>query len=297
MTKAIEKKKGNITDVVLSKVNGFKERGQLHMPADYSPENALKSAYLILQETKDKNKKPVLESCNQSTLANALLDMVVQGLNPAKKQCYFIAYGKSLNLQRSYFGDMAVMKRLNDIHSVNANVVYKDDEFSVNINPDGSKEIEHKTSFKSLSSDIVGAYAVVNFTDGRRHIEIMDWDMIVSSWKQSKTNPVDSKGKVNPNSTHGKFPEEMAKRTVIRRACKMYINTSNDNDLVIESFNRTTENEYKEVESEVEYEIEHEQATEEIEAPEPKEKEESEEISKEEIFKKQEKEYPEEPPF
>lgn len=36
----------------------------------------------------------------------------------------------------------------------------------------------------------------------------------------------------------------MAKRTVINRAAKSFINTSDDSDLLIDSVNRTTENEY-----------------------------------------------------
>jgi recombination protein RecT len=38
----------------------------------------------------------VLQACTRDSIANALLDMAVQGLNPAKKQGYFIAYGKQL---------------------------------------------------------------------------------------------------------------------------------------------------------------------------------------------------------
>jgi recombination protein RecT len=182
--------------------------------------------------------------------------MVTQGLNPAKKQCYFIAYGKSLNLQRSYFGDLAVMKRLNNVKSVNSNVVYEKDDFSINIELDGSKSIVHKTSFESLGSPIKGAYCIINFQDGTRHIEVMSIEQVHRSWKQSKSYVFEKNGSIKPESVHGKFPEEMTKRTVIRKACKLYINTSDDNDLIIESFNRTTDSEYKSVEHEVEKEIE-----------------------------------------
>ena len=33
----------------------------------------------------------------------------------------------------------------------------------------------------------------------------------------------------------------MAKRTIINRACKMYFNTSDDSDMLIEAFNETGE--------------------------------------------------------
>ena len=60
--------------------------------------------------------------------------------------------------------------------------------------------------------------------------------MIQSSWNQSKSRD---------QKVHKQFPSEMAKRTVINRACKFFINTSDDNDLnLLEAFNRSTENEY-----------------------------------------------------
>jgi len=99
--------KKDTVDIVAAKVREFQERGELDLPPNYSPENAMKSAWLILQNTFDKNKKPVLHACTKDSIANSLLDMIVQGLNPAKKQCYFIAYGNQLVCQRSYFGTMA----------------------------------------------------------------------------------------------------------------------------------------------------------------------------------------------
>ena len=45
----------------LSKQIEKKKEYGLSFPTDYNPTNALNGAYLILQETKDKNNKPVLE--------------------------------------------------------------------------------------------------------------------------------------------------------------------------------------------------------------------------------------------
>ena len=64
---------------------------------------------------------------------------------------------------------------------------------------------------------------------------------IDASWSQAKTTNVQKK-----------FPQEMAKRTVINRAAKAFINTSGDSDLLIEAINNTTENEYDNGPKEVE---------------------------------------------
>lgn len=70
----------NITEQVLAKIITFKQAGELR----YSPENALKAAYLTLQDMKNKDGRPTLDVCKPSTVANALLKMVVCGLSPLK---------------------------------------------------------------------------------------------------------------------------------------------------------------------------------------------------------------------
>ena len=47
------------------------------------------------------------------------------------------------------------------------------------------------------------------------------------------------KSRSSKQTVHKEFPDQMAKRTVINRACKMFFNTSDDSDLLIDSFNAT----------------------------------------------------------
>ena len=62
------------------------EAGQLQLPQGYHAGNAVRAAWLYLQEVKDKNYKPALEVCTQNSIANCLLEMIIKGLNIAKKQ-------------------------------------------------------------------------------------------------------------------------------------------------------------------------------------------------------------------
>ena len=222
--------------VVANKVREFQEKGELHLPANYSAYNSLKSAWLILQSTVNREKQPVLQSCTKDSIANSLLDMVVQGLNPAKKQGYFIAYGKQLSFQRSYFGTMAVTKQAAGAKDIFAQVVYKGDEFEYEIKG-AKKEIKkHVQKIENVNGDnIVAAYCVIEFDDGAQFADIMTMDQIRKAWSKSKMNP-DKDG-----STHKEFPGDMARKTVINRTCKTYINSSNDSNLVIDHFNRADE--------------------------------------------------------
>lgn len=228
--------KKDVVDVVGKKINEYVNEGRLHLPDHYSAENAMKSAWLILQETVDKNKNPVLKTCSRDSIANALLDMVVQGLNPAKKQGYFIAYGNQLAFQRSYFGTATVATRVLECLTPWAEVVYAKDEFEYEITRTGKKITKHVQRLENIDPKaIVAAYAVIEWPDSNRetYTEIMTMEQIKQSWKMSKMNPDDK------DSTHSKYPDQMAKRTVINRACKLLINSTTDNDLLIEHFNRS----------------------------------------------------------
>jgi recombination protein RecT len=277
--------KKDVVDVVDKKVQEFVSRGELHLPPNYSVENAMKSAWLILQNTVDKDKRPVLQVCSKDSIANALLDMAVQGLNPAKKQGYFIAYGKQLVFQRSYFGTMAVTKRVAGAKDIFAEVVYKGDEFEYTIK-NGNKYItKHIQRIENVDpNNIVAAYCTIIFDDDRQFTDIMTWAEIQKAWSKSKMNPE------KEGSTHKEFAQEMARKTVINRACKRYLNSSDDGSLLMQHVNRADEVAAEaEVEAEIEENANQELIDVEYEVAEEEEipaAEESKEQTKEEIAEK-----------
>jgi recombination protein RecT len=224
------------------------------LPSNYSAENALKSAGLILQDLKVKGGERALDVCDRASIANSLLSMVVQGLNPDKKQCYFIPYSTTLTLQRSYFGNEALAKRLDpQIKQINADVVYKDDVFEYEKKRGITVITKHAQKIGNVKREnIIAAYATIIYEDDHEETTIMSYAEIMQSWKMSKMKPVDDSGKLDPNSTHGKFTEEMCKKTVTSKACKPIINSSDDSTLVVK-FARQSDDEaaVAEVEEEV----------------------------------------------
>ncbi|MFS0749552.1 recombinase RecT [Oceanobacillus sp. 1P07AA] len=223
----------DITDDVNNSLTRLQDDG-LKLPTSYNASNALKSAFFKLREVKDKNGKPALEVCSRESVANSLLDMVVQGLSPAKTQCYFVVYGTQLQMTRSYFGTQAVLKRLTNVKDIWANVIFEGDEFDYEIDGGREKLLKHNTKFQNRDNKVIGAYAVVKTNEDEELLTVMTKKEIDSAWGQSKTK----------QSVHQKFPQEMAKRTVINRAAKAFINTSDDSDLLVEAINNSTENEY-----------------------------------------------------
>ncbi|MCM3620476.1 recombinase RecT [Sutcliffiella horikoshii] len=230
----------DITDDVNKSLTRLQDDG-LVLPPNYNASNALKSAFFKLQEVKDKTGKPALEVCTRESIANSLLDMVTQGLSPAKTQCYFIIYGNQLQLNRSYFGTQAVLKRLSNVKDIWANVIFEGDVFDYEVAGGREKLLKHETKFLNRDNEILGAYAVVKTNDDEELLTVMTRKEIDASWGQSKTS----------QGVHKKFPQEMAKRTVINRAAKAFINTSDDSDLLVDAINRSTENEYEDDRKEV----------------------------------------------
>lgn len=229
--------KKDTVDVVAAKIREFQSRGEIHFPANYSPENAMKAAWLQLQSTVDRSGKPAMEVCTRDSIANALLDMVVQGLNPAKKQCYFVVYGNKLVCMRSYFGSMALVKRILPESELWYGVVYEGDEFEYTIERGRKKILNHTQKIENVKQEkILAAYCVIEPGNNRPpHTEIMTIDQIKQAWRQGQTY------REGGNGVHQKFTDQMVLKTVINRACKYVINSSSDDYLLLHHMNRTDE--------------------------------------------------------
>lgn len=255
-SKELEVKKTNqviefektISDSVQNRISKLVSENRLDLPANYSVGNAINSAWLIIQRTQDRNKRPALEVCTKASIAEALLDMSILGLNPAKTQGYFIVYGNKLTWMTSYFGKASALKRLKGIETEPiATLIYKGDKVKLG-HTDLKEEVvlEHEISFENkLNGEIVGAYATLT-QSGKVRSAVMTIKEIRESWTMSKTNP-----------DHKTFTGEFVKRTVINRLAKMILNTSNDDELLAETILKNENQHYSfDTAEEAEVEIE-----------------------------------------
>ena len=221
--KNLQKEEKNISNKVLEQINKFTATGEIQMPPNYSAENAIKGAWIVLQDQQTRDKRPVLEACTNISIASALFKMCMEGLSALKGQGYFIPYGTELTWMRDYNGSRALAKRVGNVASVPANVVFEGDEFEIGVDPKTGYQflVKHKPNPDGRDmSKIKGAYAIVNYKDGRQNLEYMTMEEIRTAWAQGA-----NKGN---SPAHQKFPQEMCKKTVIQRACKEPINSSDD---------------------------------------------------------------------
>lgn len=228
ITKVEEK---TIVDNVLNRVNLMQHEGSLDIPDSYSPSNALKSAYLKLID--GKKGQTLLDKCTQNSVSTALLEMVTLGLNPAKNQCYLIPYGDKLELVESYLGTVTRLKRVDGIKDVKAHAVYQNDVLEREMDlMTGDMKIVKFTPSVSDRGELIGALGLVIGDEGVLHTEYMDMVQVRKAWNQ---------GAMKGNSpAHKNFPDQMAMKTVINRACKMYANTSDDADIFDNTLNSTS---------------------------------------------------------
>jgi Recombinational DNA repair protein (RecE pathway) len=192
------------------------ENPNLTFPKGYDAPSEVRSAMLhIMNNVKDRNGKPALEVCTGSSIALAMRNMVIQGLSIAKGQTYAIVYGNTLILQNSYMGDLNVFYRIFPNLDVVAHAIFEGDTFDIKVLEDGSSRIvNYQTSFENKDNKIIGAYGNIVDRETRKVIDCdyMTAKQITASWGQSKVK-----------ATQEKFPEEMTRRTMIRRLVKRYI--------------------------------------------------------------------------
>ena len=223
----------NISDSILAKFSELANQGQLYFPQNYSVGNAIKLAYSKIVSNG-------LSRCEPLSIANALSEYVIQGLDVSRNQAYFIEYGGKVTMQRSYFGDVSVIKRTGLVSNINAICVYKGDEFITGFDERGNETvISHKTRFENRDNEIIGAYAWAEGINGYRLYCIMTKKEIEASWSMAKAKQ---------SKFREEFKQEASKRTVIRRLVKMIFNTSisttSEQEALIHSYNRTTEDEF-----------------------------------------------------
>lgn len=234
----------DISDSVLTKINDMVGKSELVLPEGYNAGTALRSALLTIKEAKDKNGKTALEVCTTTSVASALLNMCIQGLDPSKRQCYFIVYGNLLTLFRSYFGTQAALRRaVPSVGKIVADLAHEGDEYEWDVNQYGERYITRITSDPLMNVGKPFKFGFCNIFDHDGNLlgsTVMTWEQIKISWAKTRSG----------GQTQKEFPEEMAKRTLINRACKHILNSSvESNSVVAAAFNQTTDNEYEVVDT------------------------------------------------
>jgi recombination protein RecT len=192
-------------NTVRSLLESRKEQIRLALPKHLSPDRLLRVSLNAVIRT------PKLLECDQATLLGAVMECATLGLEPdCLGQAYLVPYGKKVALIVGYKGLLALARRSGDISSVQVGVVCEKDHFQY---VRGLKPVlEHIESEEEDRGDVTHFWAVAQMRDGGSQFEVM---------RRREVNVIRDKSasaKSGPWVTHY---EEMGKKTVLRRLCKL----------------------------------------------------------------------------
>lgn len=154
-------------------------------------------------------RNPTLQRCDPTSFLGAVVTAASLGLEPgsALGQCYLIPYGKEVNFQIGYRGQIDIARRSGNIVSISARCIYEGDDFEIEYGTD--EKLTHVPRFKS--DKILFVYAVAQLKDGGTQFEVMSTEAIERHRKQYSKS-------ANVWNTAW---DEMAKKTLVRRLFKM----------------------------------------------------------------------------
>lgn len=157
---------------------------------------------------------------NRQSVVNAVTNVAAIGisLNPARKQAYLVPRDSKVCLDISYIGLTDLATQSGSIVWAKAELVYEADNFQMG--EPGTMPTHKFNPFSKERGQVIGAYCVVKTPSGEFLCDAMSIEEIhairdrSSAWKAYK-----SKGVSCPWATD---PGEMCKKTVIKRASKMW---------------------------------------------------------------------------
>lgn len=228
---------------VISEALTFAQKGfggmPITLPKGYDVSRAVKNLCFALPNVVN------IAKATKNSIMQAVHDYITQGLDVGKKQCALIVYGDKLTVQREYFGNVKIAKSLNpEVAEIShGTVIYAGEKLAVSYDQFGRTHINHEPDFSCWNADkIVGAYAVVTYTDGTTDAELMTIHEIKAAWAKSR----------NGDAVHKQFPVEMCKKTVLNRLCKKVINNTDDAALIDDIDERQRPDNYDETPVDIE---------------------------------------------
>jgi recombination protein RecT len=172
-----------------------------------------------------------LAKCVPHTIQNAIVNIASIGLtlNPARGYAYLVpeynkgSMSQECQLRISFKGLMKIATDSGQIEWVKADVVKVNDKFTFN----GAWEMPaHQMNPFSDRGQPIGVYCVAKLSNGGQITDVMSWEEVNKIKSCAKTQQV-----------WEKWPEEMAKKAIIKRASKQWPNTELRLDSAIEMLN------------------------------------------------------------
>lgn len=195
----LAKKGGTLKDLVKSE--SFNAAVEGFFTVEANRKRFVQSAVNALTKT------PKLASCDKMSFFGSLMQLAQFGLNPDGRNAHLIPYGTTCTLVIDYKGFVTLAMRCPRVSKVEAFVVYENDHFRL-----VNGEVEHVVDNPwSDRGDVVGYYAVCQFSDGVKKYEVMS---------KAAVDAIRERSRAANSGPWVTDYDEMAKKTVFKRLSK-----------------------------------------------------------------------------
>lgn len=183
------------------------------MPEGFNKDRFILNCITLIRDMlKDKKKRENLDGISEDSIALCMIKGAFLGLDFLSGECYAIPYNKEMNFQTDYKGEIKICKKhsIQPIKDIFAKIVREGDLYD-----EGVEDGKQKLVFKPLpfnNGKIIGAFAIVTYTDGSMLYESMSTEEI-EGVRQNYSKAKDS-------DAWKKSSGEMYRKTVIRRLSK-----------------------------------------------------------------------------
>jgi len=165
----------------------------------------------------------MLQTCEPQSIVNAITNIARTSitLNPVMRLAYLVPRNGKCVLDFSYMGMISLLKNNGNIRTINAYIVYEDEDFRHDI---VENVIHHtpryaKTEKEHNTRSILGAYSIAKLPTGEVDYCFMPY------WEIEKVKN-SSKGADSKYSPWVTWKDEMIKKTIIKRHFKMLISVN-----------------------------------------------------------------------
>ena len=174
------------------------------LPSHIKPEKFQRVVMTVVQL------QPELLRSDRRSLFASCIKCAADGLVPDGREAALVVFSGKVQYMPMFTGIQKRVRNSGEIASIQAHVIYENDEFTWRQGSDSA--IEHKPKFPGDRGKPIGAYAMAKFKDGSDpQIEVMDIAAI---------ERVRAVSRAAKNGPWVQWWDEMARKTVFRRLAK-----------------------------------------------------------------------------
>lgn len=171
------------------------------------------------------NSNDKIQACDRRSVLAAAMKAATDGLMLDGREAAIVPFGKEAVYMPMVAGIIKKVINAGRIATITAQIVYKKDKFSYD--PGAIDGLKHDPDWFGDRGEAIGVYAIARTKEGMATVEVMNETQI------DKIKAISRSASSGPWKD---WPEEMWKKTVLRRLCK-FLPSSSDIDMLFDNDN------------------------------------------------------------